>query len=168
MIWVSVEPWHDKDLELIWDQIHTTELFLSPFPSNQTKHETLLSFSARMEQMKLRHLEEFTPRPPHITPPQGEHTHTQNSFTFVLKVHLKMFPLFCLKACSLVAHLSTRCRPPPHFVIKFWCQSLIRGWAEPRSCRIYAVRSAITRLLIWTHSRYTSWTVYNNNSTRYI
>lgn len=30
-----------------------------------------LSFSARMEQMKLRHLEDFSTRPPHIPPPQG-------------------------------------------------------------------------------------------------
>uniref|UniRef100_H2RZL2 NF-kappa-B essential modulator n=1 Tax=Takifugu rubripes TaxID=31033 RepID=H2RZL2_TAKRU len=29
---------------------------------------------ACMEQMKLRHREEFTPRPPHIPPPQGTHT----------------------------------------------------------------------------------------------
>lgn len=43
----------------------------------------LLFFSARMEQMKLRHLEEFPARTPNIPPPQGLLTHnTQKSTQF--------------------------------------------------------------------------------------
>ncbi len=48
-----------------------------------------LCFRARMEQMKLRHLEDFPARPPHIQPPQStlQPTHVQNKMHIDVKLY---------------------------------------------------------------------------------
>lgn len=53
----------------------------------------IIFFSARMEQMKLRHLEEFPPRAPLIPPPQGTLTHIHRH---VVNIVSEAFHVLCM------------------------------------------------------------------------
>lgn len=54
-----------------------------------------ICFSARMEQMKLRHLEEFAPRAQHIPPPQGTLTHIHRHIFNIVDILSKAFHVLC-------------------------------------------------------------------------
>lgn len=56
---------------------------------------TNICFSARMEQMKLRHLEEFPPRAPLIPPPQGTLTHVHRHIFNIVNIVSEAFHVLC-------------------------------------------------------------------------